>query len=105
MLCMKVLIVTLVLLKFFMDIERFHSKEFLLCGYKFKVFLGGDFKFLDHCLGHHGFSNNLPKHKILSPLKSPTKSCKGQGSHTRKLPKNNCINIKRIGSQLQQTFI
>ena len=41
---------TLVLLKFFMDIERLQSEEFLLCGYNVQVFLGGDYKFPDELI-------------------------------------------------------
>ena len=46
-----------------MDIERLQSEEFLLCGYKVKVFLGGDFKFLDDCLGYQGSAGTYPSEK------------------------------------------
>ena len=54
---------TLVLLIFFAYIETLQSEEFLLCGYKVKVFLGGDFKFLDDCLGHQGSAATYPSAK------------------------------------------
>ena len=56
----------LVLLKFFTDIERLQSKEFLLCGCKVKIFLRGDFKFLDGCLGRQASAATYPsvKHSV-----------------------------------------
>ena len=44
----------LVLPKFFEAIGRFQSDEFSLIRRKIKVFLGGDYHFLDDCLGHQG---------------------------------------------------
>ena len=81
---------TLFLLKTFADIKKLQSEEFLLCGYKVKVLLGCDFKFLYDCLDHQG--------------SAATYSSKEQGSHTRKLPRNNSTNIKIIGCQLQRKF-
>ena len=54
---------TLVLLKFFADIKTSQSEEFFLCGHKVKVFLEGDFKFLDDCLGHQGSAATYPSAK------------------------------------------
>ena len=81
----------LVLLKFFVDIERLQSEEFLLHmykGYKVKVFLGGDFKFFDDYTGHQGSAatyssakysvhrdhqKNHPKGKAHTPENCPEK--------------------------------
>ena len=35
----------------------------MLCGYKVKVILGNDFKFLDDCLGHQGSAATYPSAK------------------------------------------
>ena len=40
--------------KFYEANERLESEEFSLFGHKVKVFLGGDYHFLDDCLGHQG---------------------------------------------------
>ena len=50
----------LVLPKFFEAIERLQSEEFSLIRHKVKVFLGGDYHFLDDWLGHQGSAATCP---------------------------------------------
>ena len=52
--------VALVLPKFFEAIERLQSEEFSLIRHKVKVFLGGDYHFLDDWLGHQGSAATCP---------------------------------------------
>ena len=58
----------LVLPKFFEAIERLQSEEFSLIRHKVKVFLGGDYHFLDDCLGHQGSAATCPSSKDLVTL-------------------------------------
>ena len=58
----------LVLPKFFEAIERLQSEEFSLLGHKVKVFLGGDYHFLDDCLGHQRSAVTCPISKDLVTL-------------------------------------
>ena len=44
------------------------SETFRISGYKVKVFLGGDFHFLDDCLGHQGSAASYPSAKDLVTL-------------------------------------
>ena len=58
----------LVIPKLFEAIERLQSEEFSLIRHKVKVFLGGDYHFLDHCLGHQGSAATCPSSKDLVTL-------------------------------------
>ena len=53
-----------VLRTFLQDIEEMQSERFSLCGHKVKIFLEGDYHFLDDCLGHQGSSATYPSAKI-----------------------------------------
>ena len=44
------------------------SETFRISGYKVKAFLGGDFHFLDDCLGHQGSAASYPSAKDLVTL-------------------------------------
>ena len=57
-----------VLRKFSRDIEEMQSERVFLCGHKVKIFLGGDYHFLDDCLGHQGSSATYPSAKDLVTL-------------------------------------
>ena len=58
----------LVLPKFFETTERLQSNEFSLIGHKVQVFLAGDYRFLDDCLGHQGSAATCPSSKDLVTL-------------------------------------
>ena len=49
-------------------IGRLQSEESSLIGHKVKVFLGGDYHFLDDCLGHQGSAATCPSSKDLVTL-------------------------------------
>ena len=53
----------LVLLKYFVDVERLQSDEFFLYGHKVKVFIEGDIMFLGDCLDHQGSAVTYPSAK------------------------------------------
>ena len=55
----------LALPKFYEVIERLQSEEFSLIGHEVKVFLRGDYHFLDDCLGHQGSAATFPSSKDL----------------------------------------
>ena len=57
-----------VLRKFSRNIEEMQSERFSLCGHKVKIFLEGDYHFLDDCLGHQGSSATYPSAKDLVTL-------------------------------------
>ena len=58
----------LVLPKCFEAIERLQSEEFSFIGHKVKIFLGGDYHFLDDCLGHQRSAATCPSSKDLVTL-------------------------------------
>ena len=58
----------LVLPKFYEAIERLQSEEFSHIGHKFKLYLGGDYHFLDDYLGHQGSAATCPSSKDLVTL-------------------------------------
>ena len=45
--------------------RKLQSDQFLMCGRKVRIFLAGDYHFLDDCLGHQGSSSTYPCGKEL----------------------------------------
>ena len=87
-----------VLRKFSRDIEELQRESFSLCGHKVKIFLGGDYHFLDDCLGHQGSSATYPSAKDLVTL-----------DHLRKHPgmahtPENCPIVERTMEDLEASY-
>ena len=102
MLCLKVLILVKnmakVLRKFSWDAEEMQSGRFFLCGHKVKIFLGGDYHFLDDRLGHQGSSATYPSAKNLVTL-----------DHQRKHPGmahtlENCPIVEKTMEDLEASY-
>ena len=91
----------LVLPKFYEAIERLESEEFSLIGHKVKVFLGGDYHFLDDCLGHQGSAATCPSSKDLVTLDIVYRNT-WLGNNFRYL--TNMLKIKSRGKDRAQYF-
>ena len=101
----------LVLQKFYADTEGLQGDEILLCGHKVEIFSRDNSKLLDqyvslcsYCVDYYVVSVAIyPRTKYSVHRDNPQNHPKGKFD-TSLLPRDNCTNNKRIGSQLQQTF-
>ena len=80
------------------DIEELQRESFAPCGHKVKIFLGGDYHFLDNRLGHQGSSATYPSAKDLVTL-----------DHLRKHPSmahtpQNCPIVERTMEDLEGSY-